>query len=399
MTTQQERIWVRTYQLVFVVAACVMFIANTVSAQETIGSILPYASETAHTYPTGNDNRPVVASEAIVSKDAKFVMVHFAKFSLAAGDYLTVSNPDNSQSWTYDGTGPNNDGTFWSAPVDGDRAVIKLHGGPTADYGYHVDSIGHGNVDIGSHESEQTGGNLPPSICNNDGIGWEDVACHLPNNLFQGGEDPVAIIFFPIPTAAAIGQCTGWLVNSPISNLLITNNHCVASQGVAMNTFAYFHFQRRVCGRAGNLPVVRTRGVNLVRTNAALDYTLLTVNGNPQAQFGVITPTTKGFNVRDQIWIVQHPAGFTKKVGWFEDAAHTVRCTIKGVGGNGQAQYTCDTFGGSSGSPVEDPATAHALALHNLGAVGACPPNLNSGNSFVNICANAGAALLTCANN
>lgn len=401
MTTQQQRNRVRAYHVLL--AACIVcsFSAVNLSAQDTVGSIQPYVSQTPHTYPTGNNSRPVVWSETAVASGAKFVMVHFGQFSLAAGDYVTVSTPDQNDVLTYTGSGPNNNGSFWSAPIQGDTAVIKLHAGPAVDYGYQIDKVANGTIDLGLQGTEQLGDEQPPSICGS--IGWEDVACHLPNNLFQQGEDPVAILLFPNETANTVGQCTGWLIDSPMNtrtnNVLITNNHCVHGPGSVGDTFAFFHFQKIVCNGRFRLPVVRTRGVALLKTDRTLDYTLMTVAGNPRAQFGVITPTTKGFKVSDLMWIVQHPNGFTKKVGWFEDQAHTVRCTIQGIGGNGEAQYTCDTFGGSSGSPVEDPATAHALALHNLGAGGDCPPNLNSGNSFVNICADAGAGLLNCAKN
>src|SRR5262249_48813068 len=159
MTTQQLGSRAAQACHVLFVAACFvcLFSAINLSAQDTVGSIQPYVSQTPHTYPSGDVSRPVVWGETAVSSGAKFVMVHFSKFSLTPGDYLTVATPDKSDVLTYTGSGPNNNGAFWSAPIEGDQAVIRLHAGAATDYGYFIDKIAHGDIDLGLQGTEQMG--------------------------------------------------------------------------------------------------------------------------------------------------------------------------------------------------------------------------------------------------
>ena len=101
-----------------------------------VGDVRPYRAETPHPYPLGTEARPVVWTDTVISPGAEFVRVHFKNVNLAPGDYLTVSSPDGLQTWTYTGRGLNNDGAIWAFAVDGDTAVVRIHGGRGAGHGY-----------------------------------------------------------------------------------------------------------------------------------------------------------------------------------------------------------------------------------------------------------------------
>ena len=123
---------------------------------------------------------------------------------------------------------------------------------------------------------------------------------------------------------------------------------------------------------------------------------------NPEATWGELIPTTKPTAVSDPIWFIQHPGGREKKVGFYEDADHAVPCkldavdqSIKGVAPSSQNFYACDSEGGSSGSPIVDPSSGHAIALHHFGGI-TSDPCLNGGTEMPEICADAG-PLLDCA--
>jgi hypothetical protein len=153
-----------------------------------------------------------------------------------------------------------------------------------------------------------------------------------------------------------------------------------------------------------NAAATNYAGGALLRTstvNGGLDYTLFTLGGSPEATWGELVPTTQFTAEGDQIWFIQHPGGGVKKVGYYEDAAHTVLCktdgvnqNISGAAANSQMTYGCDSEGGSSGSPIIDASTGRAVALHHFGGVSSSPC-LNSGTQMSNICAHAG-ALLNC---
>ncbi|MGK4006453.1 trypsin-like peptidase domain-containing protein [Sorangium sp. So ce1036] len=99
---------------------------------------------------------------------------------------------------------------------------------------------------------------------------------------------------------------------------------------------------------------------------------------------------------------VQHPGGGPKEVGYWRDAAQTLRCQVDTrnqtydlTTSRTQVGYSCDTAGGSSGSPVIHGVSGKVVALHHLGNVGLFTCR-NGGTQMSAICADAG-DLLDCA--
>src|SRR5688500_3322796 len=77
------------------------------------GDVFRYAAETKHPYANGTADRSVVWRDVVTSPGAMFIRVHFSAFDLRDGDYVTVSNPDGSDFWTYTLKGPRGTGKFW----------------------------------------------------------------------------------------------------------------------------------------------------------------------------------------------------------------------------------------------------------------------------------------------
>lgn len=359
-----------------------------------------YAFETAHPYWAGAGNRPAVVSETITSPGALFLRVHFGYMHLADGDYVTVANPDGSQFWTYTGKGPQGNGPFWSFAVDGATAIVTLHAGTQPAYGFKIDQIAHGTISL----SQKTKDNATPEVvCGTDGR--EDVACHSGINV-----NPVARLLFT--SGGSQYLCTGWLVAGSNSSTMLTNNHCFSSQTEVNSLQAKFNFQRTTCGGATNATTTDYAGGSFLKTNTerkrgskgGLDYTLFTLQGNPEATWGEYMGTTKAATVGQLIYFPQHPGGRAKEIGYFEDDTHTTRCQVNTINSTyGQAAtgsqtgYGCDSEGGASGSPILDASTLHAVALHHYGGVSS-NPCLNSGTQMSRVCSDAG-SLLSCASN
>lgn len=366
-----------------------------------VGDVRPYRAETPHPYPLGTDARPVVWTDTAVSPGAEFVRVHFRNLHLAGGDYLTVSSPDGLQTWTYTGRGPNNDGAVWSFAIDGDTAVVRIHGGRGTGHGYLIDAVGHGTVALGPKN-----GPTPEVVCGTDGR--EDVACHLPE--IDAAQRPVARLLFVSGGFQYV--CTGELIAGSNNSTLITNNHCIDTQTETASLQAKFNYQKTTCGGATNAATTDYAGGTMLKTNTekrrgnkgGLDYTLLTLQGNPEGTWGEIQGTTKSVAINDLIWFIQHPGGNQKKIGYWEDEGHTSRCKVNAINATygqsavgSQTGYACDSQGGSSGSAITDPNTGRAIALHHYGGVSS-NPCLNAGTAFSKICADAG-SLLSCASN
>ena len=385
--------------------ALLVFLAGTAAWAQSplrVGSVRPYLAETPHPYPMGTADRAVVWTDTVVSQGAEFVRVHFSGLNLAPGDYVSVSSPNGRQSWIYTGAGPRGDGDVWAFAVDGDTAIVKIHGGRGQGHGYRIDAVGHGEVGLDSKGP----GPVPEVVCSTDGR--EDAACHLSDAGFAAAQAPVARLLFA--SGAYLYVCTGWLATGSNDSTLVTNNHCISRQREADSLEARFNFQVTECGGSVDAPTTTYAGGLLLKTNnirkhgrrEGLDYTLIALMGNPEATWGALIPTTRPTAVGDPIWFIQHPGGGRKEVGFWEDADHTVLCkldavdqTLKGIAPSSQNFYACDSEGGSSGSPIVDPATGRVIALHHFGDISgdSC---LNGGTEMPEICADAG-SLLDCA--
>jgi V8-like Glu-specific endopeptidase len=360
-----------------------------------VGDVKPYAAETPHPYPK-------TWTEKVFSPGAEFIRVHFTGLHLADSDSLTVSSPDRSQVWTYTGRGPHGNGDVWAFAIDGDTAIVELQGTRGGGYGYRIQEIGHGTVNLGGKPS-------PPSldvVCGTDGR--EDVACYPGINALQR---PVARLLFT--SGGSQYLCTGWLVAGSNSSTLMTNNHCFSTQTETSTLQALFNYQRTGCGSGGTATTSSYAGGTFLKTNSVnkrgkrggLDYTLCTLLGNPEATWGELIATTRAAAVGNPIYFIQHPGGNLKEVGVWEDAAQTQVCNVDTINATyGQAAtgsqtgYACDSEGGSSGSPIVDGASPnHVIALHHFGGV-TSNPCLNSGTQLSKICADAG-SLLNCASN
>jgi len=362
-----------------------------------VGDELPYAVSTPIAYPLGGVDRPVAWSEPITSPGATFLRIHFKRFNLPDGDYVTVSSPDGSEFWTYTGRGPRGTGEFWSFIVESDTALVELHSGAQTKgragrYGLAIDRIAHGTEPI-----NDDGSFLQKIICGTDGK--ENVACHTDVNV-----NPVARLSFQSGGSSFL--CTGWLVNGSNNSTMMTNNHCFSTQTEVNTVQARFNYQTTTCTGSTVATTTTYAGGTFLKTSsvADLDYTLFTLQGNPEATWGEYTATSKSPTVGLVLNFPQHPGGVVKKIAYWKDSAHTLRCNVSTInqtyGGsdpNTQMGYSCDTEGGSSGSPVIDAGTGRVIGIHHFGGV-SNNPCLNSATQMKNICPNAG-SLLNCATN
>lgn len=384
----------------FILAAALVA-AAPIAAQNRIhvGDELAYEAASPAQYPRGDASRPVVWSETVYSPGATFLRIHFSKIDLPDGDYLTIGDPEGRSFWTYHGKGFKGDAEMWSNVVDSDMAVVSLHAGPRTTrgaYGVAIDRIAHGTVDldaisVGDEEDANT-----RSICGTDGR--QNVACYTTIN-----NRPVAQLTFQSGGSSFV--CTGWLVAGSSSSTMVTNNHCFTTQTEINSLQSRFNYQRTSCTGSTNAATTTYTGGTFKKTSASLDYTILTVNGNPEATWGEYTATTKTPTAGLNMYVIQHPGGGLKTITYWKDSAKTLRCnvtagnqTVSGFTSSSQMTYSCDTEGGASGSPVMDATTGRIIGLHHLGDDPSLSGCLNAGTQMKNVCSSAG-SLLSCASN
>jgi V8-like Glu-specific endopeptidase len=377
---------------VIILAALSAAPARAAGGRIQVGDVRPYAAETPHPYPKTWTDR-------IFSPGAEFIRVHFTGLHLGDGDALTVASPDGSQVWTYTGRGPHGNGDVWSFAIGGDTAIVSLQGGRGNGYGYRITEIGHGTVNLHGKKNPPT----TEVVCGTDGR--EDIACYP--SLVTGAARPVARLLFVSGGFQYV--CTGWLVAGSSNSTMLTNNHCLDTQTEVNTLQSSFNFQYSTCGGSTLAGTANYNGGTFLKTNTekkrgnkgGLDYTILTVAGNPEATFGELVASSTAPVVGRQINFIQHPGGNPKDVGHYEDAGHTTLCTIAtinqtyGFSATGsQTGYGCDSEGGSSGSPIVDAVTGKAIGLHHYGGVSSSPC-LNGATMMSRVCTDAG-ALLSC---
>ncbi|MEG3637318.1 trypsin-like serine peptidase [Micromonospora palythoicola] len=314
-------------------------------------------------------------TQIIEHPGATYIKVHFSSLRLAPGEYVTVSSPDGRESYRYDrhlnratGADYTTDGRpgFWAMSVEGDTAVVTLHGNrssrgsaATIDRfwrGYDRTEIGQYNFSI-------------QSVCSTDAR--RDVVCYQsshPTEYARGNAVARLLI-------SGGGMCTTWRVGN--TNRMLTNKHCFSTQAAVSGSEMQFNYQCATCGGANPGPGTKVSGATLYRVSSGgssqLDYALFSVNNFAAIQgFGTLYLATSATTTGTQMYIPGHGDGSPKRLSIFENTQNGARCTVRNANYNTwNISYSCDTSGGNSGSPVLN-SSHRVIALHHLGG---CPSN------------------------
>jgi len=185
----------------------------------------------------------------------------------------------------------------------------------------------------------------------------------------------VARLRFIIPGQGQ-ATCTGFMVGV---RLMMTNEHCISNKEEALTAIADFNYD----SSASNPTRVRVEA--LVSGNAALDYALLKLAapGPPSTGRLFFNPAPAPPGKRpaaaggDTLFIIQHPSGLPKEVSIADCAVSGTR--LVGVQPASQTDFghTCDTLGGSSGSPVLSWNSGRIVGLHHFGFHQGVPDPVN----------------------
>lgn len=300
----------------------------------------------------------------ITHPGATFMSVHFARFDLAPGDFMIVSDANGGQSYVLEGKGKMNAGTFWSQHVKGDTIVLELvTTGNDPGKGFVINKYGAGFVNLG------------PGIERICGLSdFENAICHVGSTEYDEAKAVARLLI------QSMWLCTGWLASA--NSHLITNEHCITSATEALNTDYEFMSEAPNCNDP-NCQLCYTgdifSGGVLIKDDAALDYSLVqvyTTNGDPALLYGYLEIDNREAIVGEVIYHPQHPAGRAKEFGYWCDTPSnpgvTQRCWVESITEPGCSSasyndvgYWTDTEGGSSGSPVLAVSSHGVIALHH----------------------------------
>jgi len=313
-------------------------------------------------------------SKTITQAGADFIKVHIGSMQLPVGAYLVVRSKNGAEQYRYDGktstqatfdhkTGDNGRYSFYAMSVFGDTAELELVLPAGVRWAsQHQLSIDH------FYAGDEANSMAPDSTCGQNQR--KDAVCYADSHPRQFDRSrPVARLLI-----GGSSLCTAWRVGA--ANHLLTNNHCVGSSNELSNTEVWFNYQNTQCGQRSLATVVKVTGLQLLKTDYTLDYSLFSVNDFARIQsFGHLGLTVRQPMRGESIFIPQHGAGSPKELAIASDQNNSGLCEIDLAVSNGRATgtdtgYYCDTIGGSSGSPVLAAQSHNAIALHHYGG---CP--------------------------
>ena len=126
----------------------------------------------------------------------------------------------------------------------------------------------------------------------------------------------------------------------------MTNHHC-------LSTDAEMHSARVEFGAdsAGATPT-RFKVLSIEAKNASLDYSVLRLSGDASrfGRYHVGAPVAQ----KTDVLIIQHPDGRMKRAAFPPNCVVGSPQFVRGIAASVDFRHTCDTLGGSSGSPVLD---------------------------------------------
>jgi len=164
-----------------------------------------------------------------------------------------------------------------------------------------------------------------------------------------------AVVKIRLSDTQDLFSCTGFLV-SP--DLLITNNHCIYEKLGADNARVEFDFESQ-------RPSVSYKFERLLVTDRELDFSLLRLRQKWTDREPLRLASADLSQVR-KLLIIQHPKGLKKRVA--EEDCNLQNTDIINVGSTRATDFghSCDTYGGSSGSPVQDISDGRVIGLHHF---------------------------------
>lgn len=164
-------------------------------------------------------------------------------------------------------------------------------------------------------------------------------------------------------------NCTGFLI---ANDLLMTNHHCVPTADICRTTVAVFGYEYDAERRLQNGQQYRCASVKA--SNRPYDFAVLELKASQSLgsapgrkageDWGVLPIEGTDPQSGQDLIIIQHPSGYPKLVS-VQDC-NVVEPVADGRAEGSDFSHLCDTYGGSSGSPILN-AEGRVVGLHHFG--------------------------------
>ncbi len=290
----------------------------------------------------------------IHSPEATYVRLHVSRLDLAPGDSLEIASPDGGQSFIYEMKGPHGDGEFWANTIHGDKALVRLHAARGGAFGFSIDQLGRGTVDLLAP--------APSNVCG--GTDWQDAVC------YDGGPSAAAWVRSASVAHLLVGcctQCTGFRVSD--SGQYLTAHDCLPDRSSVRQVELTHNQGVQTCGGPLLNRSFFVNGRKLLDTDPLLGFTLFTSHDDSGLHCLALAPQPPAAG--DTIYIPHYPLDAARKLSIASDQSADGLCHVDQATGS-SVTYDCDTGPGSVGAPVISPVDHAVTALHvSSGCLGA----------------------------
>lgn len=294
-----------------------------------------------------SDNAIEVYQLSVYSEFAYSINLIFDSYKLPTGTELYLYDPKREQTWgAYTAINNKRNGKLATSPIPGNEIVIELV------------------VDKRLKEFDPQLSISRISLDQKDAFGFKNRFgrsgdCNVDINCPQGADWQVIKRSVCKFIRGGTFLCSGALINNTANDgrpLLLTANHCIASENHASTSVFYFNYESLECyGVNGRLDHSISSSELLATTNK-LDFALVELSITPPERFN---PYYAGWDRNpvypDTVTCIHHPSGDVKKI-----SVANIRVATGTFGGGYDAGThwwikewdVGTTEGGSSGSPL-----------------------------------------------
>ena len=320
----------------------------------SIGIPVILGGRTISVSQSSNQQQTIWTMNDITYPGALFIRLHVATvhWSGAVAPALQVLDTRGEPARTYSLVDVPADG-FWLDPVRGTTLRLRLVAQASATHAsvqFTLDRYIRGVL----------GGRLE-SVRDTKAPTFEPVSALTPGSPLATSAKAVAKIFFAGLQADSV--CTGFLVGP---DLMLTNEHCVPASASAESCRALkvsFGWDP-----AQGIAPATAYNCQAVTSDASLDYALVQLDRPAGNTWGILRLAQSPPKAHAAMAVIQYP---------FPDSGKKIarkNCVVDTVGVDGVASgmhadfsHTCDTDGGSSGSPVVGAKDGLVYGLHHWG--------------------------------
>lgn len=204
-------------------------------------------------------------------------------------------------------------------------------------------------AEVGTGASDAT--KVAPVIVGS--VNWQEVGGLAVNNPYRVAARPVALLMIP----ARGTRCTAFLISADV---LMTNNHCIASSSQARNAYAIFDAEAGVPDSLRDTYDCS----EFVGADADLDFALVRCQGRPGDQHGVAELGEDMPATNASIYVIHQNCDYYSNPSCAPDKKVSPGAIVSTTATD--LQHDADTLGGSSGSALFDE-NGRVVGLHHLG--------------------------------